>query len=238
MAGHSKWANIRFRKELKDKRKGKLFSKLARDIAIAVKLGGPDPDSNPRLRIALQAAKAANLPKENIERAIKRGTGESAGQLEEFFLEGYGPAGIALLIKCVSDNKNRTLSEVRHLLSQYGGKLAEAGGVKWMFKPKGRIVLAAQQTKSEEEIEMAIIESGAEDYEKTEDLIVVYTQPEKLEEVRLNLEKSGIKIETLSLGYEPENLVEVPEDEREKIMKFLGALEELDDVSEVYANLA
>ncbi|MCD6194886.1 YebC/PmpR family DNA-binding transcriptional regulator [bacterium] len=237
MAGHSKWANIRFRKEIKDKRKGKLFSKLARDISIAVKLGGPDPDSNSRLRIALQAAKAANLPKGNIERAIKRGSGEGAGELEEFLLEGYGPGGAALLIKCVSDNKNRALSEVRHLLSQYGGKLAEAGSVKWMFKPKGRIVLSRDQDKKEEEVEMAIIESGAEDYEQGEGIIVVYTHPEKLEQTRLNLEKAGIEIETLALGYEPENSVEVSDKVKEKIIQLLEKLENLEEVSEVYANL-
>jgi len=237
MAGHSKWANIRFRKEIKDKRKGKLFSKLARDISIAVKLGGPDPDSNSRLRIALQAAKAANLPKDNIERAIKRGSGEGAGELEEFLLEGYGPGGVALLIKCVSDNKNRALSEVRHLLSQYGGKLAEAGSVKWMFKPKGRIVLSQDQDKKEDEIEMAIIESGAEDYEQGEGIIVVYTHPEKLEQTRLNLEKAGIKIDTLALGYEPENSVEVSDKVKEKIIQLLEKLENLEEVSEVYASL-
>ena len=237
MSGHSKWANIRFRKEIKDKRKGKLFSKLARDITIAVKLGGPDPDSNPRLRIALQAAKAANLPKENIERAIKRGTGEGKEKLEEFLVEGYGPLGVAVLVKCVSDNRNRTLSEVRHLFNEHGGKLAEAGGVKWMFKPKGRIVVA-KDSKDAEEIELAVIESGADDYQKEEDIIVVYTEPTKLEQVKENLEKAGLKIEALSLGYEADNLISVPEDKKEKILKFLEALEELEDVSEVYANLA
>ena len=237
MAGHSKWANIRFRKELKDKRKGKLFSKLAQDITIAVRLGGPNPETNPRLRMALEAAKSANLPKENIERAIKRGTGESAGKLEEFFIEGYGPEGVAVLIRAVSDNKNRTLGEIRQVFNKFGGKLAEAGGVKWMFEQKGRIVLSESQSKSKEEVELAIIDSGAEDYEEEGGLIIVYTSPQKLEEVKENLRKAGLKIERVSLGFEPKNVVEVEESKKEGVLKFLEALEELDDVSEVYANL-
>jgi len=237
MSGHSKWANIKFRKERQDAKRSKNFSKLARDIAIAVKLGGPDEDTNPRLRIVLQTARTFNLPRENVERAIKKGIGEAGGQIENFILEGYGPSGIAVLIEVLTDNRKRAISEIRSIFNKYNAKIAESGGVKWLFEQKGRILLSENQDKSNEEIEMAIINSGALDYSQDEGVNIIYTKPQDLDKVREILEKQNIKIENLALIYEAKDLVILDENQKEKVVSFLDELESIDDVSEVFVNL-
>lgn len=237
MSGHSKWSNIKFRKERQDAKKSKIFSTLGRDLTIAARLGGADPEMNPRLRIALQAAKAANMPRENIERAIKKGAGELGGKLEEFTLEGYGPAGVAIIIEVLTDNRNRAVSEIRSIFNKHDLKMAEAGGVKWMFKQIGKIVLAKDQEKSIDELEMVVIDAGAEDYKKSDNTIIVYTKPDELDQVRANLENAQIQIESLELIFEPENPIKISEEDQEKLTNFIDELESLEDVSKIYINL-
>jgi len=235
MSGHSKWANIRFRKERQDFKKSRYFSKLSKDISIAVKLGGPDPETNPRLRIALETAKSFNLPKENIEKAIKRGTGELEGSLEEFEIEGYGPGGIAVLIEVLTSNRNRALNEIRSIFNKFNSKIAEAGGVKWMFERKGKIVLSKDQKKTKEELEASIINSPAEDY-KENGQIIVFTDPQKLDEVRMILENDEIQIESMGLCYIPKTFAPNSVD-KEKVKEFINSLEQLEEVSSVYTNV-
>lgn len=237
MSGHSKWANIKHRKELADKKKGKVFSTMAKMIAIAARSGG-DPGINPSLRLAIEKAKAANMPNDNIERAIKKGTGEDkAGQLEEVLYEAFGPNGIPLIIEVITDNKNRTLSEIRHILSQYNGRMGETGAVKWMFSQKGVIELSSEG-KNKEELELLAIDAGADDVKWRDDILEVYTKPEDLEDTKNNLEKSEIKIEDVSLGWVPKNEVKI-EDESTKnqLEKFFEALDENEDVKEIYSNV-
>ncbi len=236
MAGHSKWANIRFRKERQDAKRGKIFTKLIKELTIAARTGGGDPEANPRLRSAIQAAKAANMPMKNIENAIKKGTGELPGvTLEEVVYEGYGPGGVALYIICTTDNRNRTVSEVRHLLSKYGGNLGESGCVSWMFDRKG-LIRVASGNYNEEDLVLLAIDAGAEDIQTEEEYYEIYTAPEELETVRSKLEEAGILIESAETTYIPQNTVPLEGKTAEQMIKLMDALEDNDDVQHVYAN--
>jgi YebC/PmpR family DNA-binding regulatory protein len=237
MSGHSKWSNIKFRKERQDSKKSKIFSQIGRDITIAARLGGGDPEMNPRLRIALLAAKAANMPKDNIDRAIKKGTGELGTKLEEFTLEGYGPADVAMLIEVLTDSRKRAVSEIRSIFNKHNSKLAEAGGVAWMFKQLGKIVLASEQEKSADELELAIIDADALDYHQVKNNFIVYTKPSDLDKVHKKLEENNINIESVELIFEPNNPTEISDKDQEKVANFIDELESLEDVSKVHVNL-
>lgn len=237
MSGHSKWANIKHRKESVDKKRGKIFSTMAKMIAIAARNGG-DPIMNPGLRLAIEKAKSVNMPNDNIERAIKKGTGEDKeGQLEEVLYEAFGPNGIPLIIEAITDNKNRTLSELRHILLQYNGRMGEAGSVKWMFGQKGVIELGLDN-KNKEELELMAIDSGAEDIKWRDDILGVYTKPENLESTKKNLEKSGMKIEDASLDWVPKDEIKIDDESLKKQLNNLfEALDENEDVKEIYSNV-
>ncbi|RUM90760.1 MAG: YebC/PmpR family DNA-binding transcriptional regulator [Thermovibrio sp.] len=236
MAGHSKWANIRHKKAAQDAKRGKIFTKLAREITVAAKEGGGDPEKNPRLRAAIEKARKFNMPKENIERAIKRGTGELAGEsYEEVTYEGYGPGGVAIIVKCLTDNRNRTAAEVRHAFSKHGGNLGTSGCVSWMFERKGVIIIPAE-SYDEETVMMAAIEAGAEDVVREDEKFVVYTEPSELETVKEGISNSGIEIEEAKLDLIPTTTTKVEGETALKVLKLLEVLEDLDDVQEVYSN--
>ncbi len=236
MAGHSKWANIKHRKAAQDAKRGKIYTKLAREITVAAREGGGDPEFNPRLRAAIEKAKKFNMPKENIERAIKRGTGEIAGEIyEEVTYEGYGPGGVAIIVKCLTDNRNRTASEVRHAFSKHGGNLGTSGCVSWMFERKGVITVPAEKY-DEDTVMMAAIEAGADDVVREDGQFVIYTQPQDLEDVRKAILDAGIEIEEAKLDLIPQNTTRVEGETALKVLKLLEVLEDLDDVQEVYSN--
>ena len=236
MAGHSKWANIRHKKAAQDAKRGKIFTKLAREITVAAREGGGDPDSNPRLRAAIERARKFNMPKENIERAIKRGTGEIAGEtFEEVTYEGYGPGGVAIIVKCLTDNRNRTAAEVRHAFSKHGGNLGTSGCVSWMFERKGVIVVPAD-SYDEETVMLTAIDAGADDVVSEDGKFVIYTQPSELEAVRKGLIDAGIEVEEAKLDLIPTTTTRVEGETALKVLKLLEALEDLDDVQEVYSN--
>ena len=236
MSGHNKWANIKHRKMAQDAKRSKIFTKLIREIIVAAREGGGDPEKNPRLRAAIERAKAANMPKDNIERAIKKGTGELEGeQLHEITYEAYAPGGVALFIKVVTDNKNRSAQEVRHILSKYGGNLAESGSVSWIFERKGIINIPREKVSDVEELAMVAIDAGAEDIKDDEDPIQIITAPENLSAVKDAIEQAGYEVEA-SVSYIPKNTVRVTGADAEKLLKLLNALEELDDVQEVISN--
>lgn len=239
MSGHSHWAGIKHKKAVVDAKRGKLFSKLGKIIAVAARDKGGDPAMNPRLRIAMETAKRANMPKENVERAIKRGTGELEGaKLEEMVLEVYGPQGVAILIEAITDNKNRAIGEVKSILSRHGAKLAGEGGVKWMFAQQGAIEIpTVQESRSKEELELAVIDAGAEDFTWANDTIILSTAPENLESVKQALENLGIKIESTSLAWVAKNPIDIGEEQRVKLEKLFEALDDYEDVQEIYSNL-
>jgi len=238
MSGHSKWSTIKHKKAASDAKKGKEFTRASNLISLAAKNGG-DPAMNPSLAMAIDKAKSVNMPRANIERAIKKGTGELGGaMIEEVVYEGYGPGGIAILIETASDNKNRTVSEVRSTLTKYGGNMASSGAVAYNFEHRGQIeVITKKQDFSEEEIEEIVINSGATDFELESDRVIVYTEPKDLIAVKKSLESDGLKTESAELIYVATNEVSVTELERaEKIIKLIDILEDLDDVVSVYAN--
>lgn len=239
MSGHSKWSSIKYQKGIKDVRRGKLFSKLSKNISVAARNGG-DPSMNPSLRLAMDQAKAANMPSQNIERAIKRGTGELEGaQIEERKLEAYGPGGVALLLKILTDNKNRSFSEIKNILGKNRAKVADSGSVAYLFSPKGEIKLAAleHQPVGGNKIEEIIIESQALDFEGIEEGFIVYTAPGDLGKVKKYFEKKGLSIENVKLVQEAKDLLQITEKEQaQKIIKLLSELEEHEDVDEVYTN--
>jgi YebC/PmpR family DNA-binding regulatory protein len=236
MAGHSKWAGIKHKKAIVDARRGKLFTKLARAITVAAKEGGGDPDGNPALGLAIQKAKDASMPKDNIERAIAKGTGEGsdAENFEEVVYEGYGPGGVALLIEALTDNRNRTGSEVRHLLSKHGGNLGEPGSVAYLFDKTGVIVVDAAE-HGEDDLIVAI-DAGAQDIAQDEDVFEVLTDPADLTAVRAALEEAGIAFSSAEVTQRPKTRVELEEDGVAKLMRLIDALEDNDDVGEVHAN--
>ncbi|RKY04668.1 YebC/PmpR family DNA-binding transcriptional regulator [Candidatus Poribacteria bacterium] len=238
MAGHSKWSQIKHKKALMDARKGKIFTKLIREITVAARQGGGNPDTNPRLRMAIANAKAHNMPWENIERAIKRGTGElvdEKAQLEEVSYEGYGPGGVAILIEAVTDNKNRTVAEIRHIFDKNGGTLGERGCVSWMFDRKGLIVIEKEGV-DEEELFMVAADAGAEDMKDEGDVFEIYTDVESFEDVRKAIEEAGFKISRAELTMVPKTTVQVQGKQAEQLLRLLEALEDHEDVQKVYSN--
>ncbi len=237
MAGHSKWHNIRHKKARMDAKRGQIFTKLIREITVAARQGGGDPEFNPRLRMAIEKAKEHNMPMENIERAIKRGTGELEGvTYEEVTYEGYGPEGVAIIVECLTDNRNRTTGEVRHIFSKYGGNLGTTGCVSFLFEEKG-VIQVPKSEYTEEEIFEKAIEAGAEDVITEDDYYEIRTEPKELYAVKEALENMGVKIEKAELTKIPTTTVEIKDEETAtKLMKLLDALEDNDDVQKVYAN--
>ena len=235
MAGHSKWANIKHRKGRQDEKKQKIFSKLIREITVASKLGGAEASDNPRLRLALDKALGANMPKDTIERAISRGAGDSdSGNLEEITYEGYGPNGVAVLIEAMSDNKNRTVAEVRHAFSKCGGSLGTDGSVSYLFSKKGQIIV--KESNQEKLLELLISE-GIEDIEPSnEDLTLIFTEPNNIHNVKNVLLKEGIEIVEAEMIMDSSQNVELNSEETEKVLKLLDNLEDLDDVQNVFSN--
>jgi len=238
MSGHNKWANIHVRKEAMDKKKGKIFSKMAKFIEISARKGG-DPTTNPSLRMAVDKARSFNMPNDNIERAIKKGTGENKGaQLEETVYEAYGPEGSQIILEIITDNKNRTLSEIRHILNTFDGRLAENGSVKWNFNQMGVIRIDKNKlTKNEEELELLTIDAGAEDIKTFNDILEIRTSHENLEKVKEVLKKENIEIEDSGLEWIPKNEINVSEAGKGRITKLFETLDENDDVNEIYSNV-
>ena len=237
MSGHSKWSTIKRKKGAADAKRGKIFGKLAKELTVAARLGGGDPAGNPRLRTAIAAAKADNMPNDNITRAIRKGTGEGGGAiLEEIFLEGYGPGGVALMVETLTDNKNRTISDVRHLLSRYGGNLGEPGCVAWMFDKKGVIVFDRQGVNEDKLLEAAL-ECGAEDLQSDETQFEVLTDPATFLEVKEALEGQGFKPTLAEVQMRPKSTVKIAEEKSaQQVLKLVEMLEEHDDVNDVFAN--
>ncbi|HQA03345.1 MAG TPA: YebC/PmpR family DNA-binding transcriptional regulator [Thermodesulfovibrio thiophilus] len=238
MAGHSKWAQIKHRKAHVDAKKGKIFTKLVKEISVAARLGGGDPEKNPRLRVAIDKAREVNMPMDNIKRAIMKGTGELAGtSYEEVVYEGYGPGGVALLIEAMTDNKNRTVSDIRHILTKHGGSIGESGCVSWIFDKKGYILIDKKAVDEDTLISLAL-EAGAEDVKNdpTEDNYEIIMSPEDLNTVKSHIEASGISVSLAEVTMLPKNYVSVEGDVADQMLKLIDALEEHDDVQNVYAN--
>jgi YebC/PmpR family DNA-binding regulatory protein len=237
MSGHSKWSTIKRKKGAEDAKRGKIFTRLARDITVAAREGGGDPDSNPTLRTTIEKARGANMPKDNIERAIKKGTGELAGgNLEEITYEAYGPHGIPILIKCLTDNRNRTLADIRKVLNRQGGNMAEAGAVSWMFDSKGYITIEDSDADPDE-IFMIAVDAGADDVEISDGLVEIYTPPAALHQVSKVLTENGLKIDEAELSLIPKNEIELGNKETMQVMGIVEAFEELDDVDQVFSGL-
>lgn len=239
MAGHSKWHNIQRRKGAQDAKRGKIFMRHAKFIYTAAKQGGGDPDMNPTLRTAIEKAKADNMPNDNIERAIKKATGTLDGaSFEEMTYEGYGPGGVAVIVHVLTDNRNRTASEVRHAFTKHGGNLGETGCVSFMFDRKGYIVIVDKEgTIDEDELTLEAIDGGAEDIEVNEQVYEIYTAPENFEEVRNHIENKGYDIEEAEITLIPQNYSELEEEQQEKVMQLVDMLEESEDVQDVHHNL-
>jgi YebC/PmpR family DNA-binding regulatory protein len=237
MSGHSKWSTIKRQKGAADAKRGQLFTKLAREISIAARQGLPDPDANTRLRLAVDRAKAANMPKENIERAIQRAAGAGSGdQYEEVFYEGYGPGGAALMIQAQTDNRNRTVGEVRAVLTRAGGTLGESGSVGWMFDQMG-VIEVPSDGEDPDELSLSAIDAGAADVEIEDGLVVVYTEPGELHRVRESIAAAGHAIEAAQLTMRPKTLVAPEPETAVKVIRLVEKLEELDDVQEVFTNV-
>ncbi len=237
MAGHSKWKNIRIRKGKQDAVRGKLFTKISREMIVAARAGGGDPAMNPRLRVAVEKAREASMPAENIKRAIDRGTGAIEGAAyEELIYEGYGPSGSAIILQCYTENKNRTVAEVRHAFNKNGGNLAENGSVSWQFKHIGQISFPKDGI-DEDELTMAALDAGAEDVQSDEEEFTIYTALEDLHKVNDGLAKAGFTAKEVGLNYLPTNKADLSKEDTLKLLKLLDALEELDDVQETYMNV-
>jgi len=236
MAGHSKWSNIKHRKGAQDVKRGKAFTKLIKEITISSRLGGGDLDSNPRLRKAVNNAKSTNLPADKIERAIKKGTGELEGVIyDEITYEGFGPGGVALILDVITDNKNRSVAEIRHLLSKYGGNLGETGSVAWMFDAKGIIVLNSNCGNKDILFEAAI-EYGAEDFIDEDSIYNILTNPLQLLDIRDSIEKDGYHIQSAEIEMVPKIFQKLNFDDSESAFKLLDALEDNDDINNLYTN--
>jgi YebC/PmpR family DNA-binding regulatory protein len=239
VAGHSKWSNIKHRKARVDAQKGRLFTKLGKQLITAAREGGGDPEVNFRLRLIIDKARAANMPNENIERAIARGTGELEGvTYEEIVYEGYGPGGVAIMLDILTDNRNRTASEIRHLFSRHGGNLGETGCVAWMFDKKGLLTVKKEGLPlDEDELLLLALEAGAEDVKDEDELFEIVTEPGNFEAVKEALAGQGLVFDTAEVTMIPQTTVEIQDDkEAEKLLKLMDALEEHDDVQEVHAN--
>jgi len=242
MSGHSHWSTIKRQKQAADKKRGQIFSKLSRAISIAAREGRGDHETNPKLRLAIEQAKDFNMPKENIEKAIKRGTGElEGGELEKILFEAYGPAGVAIIIEGITDNKNRSLAEITQILRQHNAKLASGGSVKWLFDRKGVVVIDSktqdESLQKKDALELAVIEAGAEDIYWHNSFLDIYVKIEDLEEVKESLKKKGISIEVASLDWVANKMVEIDEKEKEALERLFESLDENDAVQEIYSNL-
>ncbi|HWQ73179.1 MAG TPA: YebC/PmpR family DNA-binding transcriptional regulator [Desulfitobacteriaceae bacterium] len=237
MSGHSKWANIKHKKGKADAQKGKLFTKLGRELIVAAKAGGGEPANNFRLKIAIENAKAANMPNDNIQRAIQKGTGGGEGtNFEELLYEGYGPGGVAIMANIMTDNRNRTAGEVRHIFSKNGGNLGESGCVNWMFEEKGQLSIP-KGNLLEDDLMLIALEAGAEDLEEAAAGFLVYTAPDDMESVRQALLDNGVLIEEAAINLIPQNNIEINDlEQAKKIIRLMETLEEHDDVQGVYAN--
>ncbi len=236
MSGHSKWSTIKRKKGKVDQERGKLFTKLIRELVVAARAGGGDPEANPRLRTAIENARANNMPQANIDKAIRRGTGELPGvHYEEHTLEGYGPQGVAILLEALTDNKNRTTSEIRHILSKHGGHLGEVGCVSWMFDLKGSIVVDKEKI-TEDELMAAALEAGAEDVRDENMYYEVVTAPADLEKVKQVLKERNIEFSSAQLTRNPQTVIRLEGKHAEQILRLMDALEDHDDVQKVYAN--
>lgn len=241
MSGHSKWANIKHKKAKTDEKRGAAFTKIGKELIIAARAGGGDPEGNSRLKLLVQKAKDMNMPNDNIQRAIQRGTGEIEGDaIEEINYEGYGPGGVALLLAIATDNRNRTAADVRHLFSKYGGNLGETGCVNWMFNRRGVFVIEKESLKIDiEELELIAIEAGAEDIKEEEESIEIICLPESFDDVRIALEENKIETVEADISMVPENTVDITDLEMaQKVMKLVDMLEDHDDVQEVYGNFS
>jgi YebC/PmpR family DNA-binding regulatory protein len=236
MSGHSKWANIKHKKAAADAQKGKIFAKLIRELTIAARMGGPDPEHNPRLRKAIDKARQANMPSDTMERAIKRGSGVGGtDNYEEVFYEGYGPSGVAILIRCLTDNRNRTVGEIKHILSKNGGSLAEKNAVAWLFERKG-VISGEIGSASEEAVFEAAIEAGADDASFEDTTFEINTEPSILSAVEERVRQTGAIIQSSEVSFVPKSTIPLEGSDAEKVLHLVAALEDLDDVQEVFAN--
>lgn len=236
MSGHSKWSTIKRKKAKMDAQRGKIFTKVIKEITAAARIGGGDESANPALRTAIANAKAVNMPLANIERAIKKGTGEIPGVIyEEVTYEGYGPGGTALLIETLTDNKNRTVADIRHFLSKYNGNLGESGCVSWIFEKKGIITIGSDQIDEDDLMEIAL-EAGADDMNKEDELYEIVTTPNNLEQLKQALEQHQIKMESAEITMHPKNMVKVEGKTAEQLLKLMEALEDIEEVTNVYSN--
>ena len=236
MSGHSKWSSIKHKKGAADAKRGKIFTKLIKEITVAARMGGGDPDGNPRLRAAIVAAKAENMPKENIDRGIKKGTGELEGvNYEEASYEGYGPGGVAILLDCLTDNKNRTVADVKHLFERHGGNLGEPGCVAWIFEQKGLIVLGKEKVDEEQLFDVAL-EAGAEDVKEEDDEFEIITDPSDFESIKKAIEEADFPYTMAEVTKIPKNMVKVEGKKAQQMLNLIQTLEDHDDVTHAYAN--
>ena len=236
MSGHSKWSSIKHKKAATDAKRGKIFTKLIKEITVSARMGGKDPDANPRLRTAIAAGKAANMPQDNIERAILKGAGELEGvTYDEVTYEGYGPGGVAVLLHVMTDNRNRTVAEIRNIFSKNGGNLGETGGVAWIFEMKGVILIDADRADEDRLMEIAL-EAGAEDLTKEDGCFEVTTDPESFETVRDTLTEQDIPLSSAEQTMVPQNTVALDADKARQVLRLMETLEDQDDVQNVYAN--
>ncbi len=236
MSGHNKWSSIKHKKAKVDAQRGRIFTRLIKEITVAARMGGGDEESNPRLRAAVAAAKASNMPSANIERAIKRGTGELPGvTYEEATYEGYGPGGAALLIETLTDNKNRTVADLRYILSKHNGNLGESGSVAWIFEKKGVITIPAEGL-SEDDVMMVVLDAGAEDMKSDGEVFEILTDPADFDQVKRALEEAGYPIDSAEVTMYPKSTVKLEGKHAEQMLKLMDALDEHDDVQNVYSN--
>jgi YebC/PmpR family DNA-binding regulatory protein len=236
MSGHSKWHNIRIRKGKQDAVRGKVFTRLAREIIVAARHGGGDPDMNPPLRLAIQKARQANMPADTVKRNVQRGTGELEGErLEEITYEGYGPAGVAVMIEVLTENRNRTVSDIRHVFAKYGGNMSESGSVSWQFRSQGVITVEQDKVAEEKLLEISM-DAGADDLTTEDGSYEISTSPEDFHRIQTALESAGIPISNAELTFVPTNVVAVSEKDAPAVLKLMEALEDLDDVQRAYAN--
>ena len=237
MSGHSKWANIKHKKGKADALRGKITTKISREITIAVRMGGSDPTGNMKLKLALSKAKANNIPKDNIQRAIQKGASALEGQsFEEITYEGYGPAGVAMMVSCLTDNRNRTAADVRHVFSKYGGNLGATGCVGYMFQQKGVFAVSKETGVEEDDLMMIALEAGAEDIKNEEEGFEIVTTPDAFDDVEKALADAGIEVEMAEITMIPDTMAELSAEDAERVQKMLDVLEDLDDVQDVYHN--
>lgn len=241
MSGHSHWHSIRHQKGITDVKRGKIFSKISRQITIAAKEGGEDPDANPRLRTAIEHAKVFNMPKDKIERAIKKGAGDFGKEkLESFIIEAFGPHKTTLIIEGITDNKNRSIGEIKKILNSNNAKIAQEGSIKWLFQRKGVIIINIENQSSEiqrQNMELEAIEAGAEDIVLNNNHLNIYTKPEELDKIKNNLREKGIKIESAMLSWLAKETIELSEEEKTSCQKLFEALDESESVQEIYSNI-